>query len=176
MNRFIGENPFASESDGASGNSLARQSASKILSQQLNDIAGDLIKGIELDFDLESSEDYTSGQRENKTDLNVGVSRKLFDDRLKVTVGSSFALEGEQQANQQANNIAGDISAELLLTKDGRYRVRAYRKNQYQVALQGQVVETGVSFIITINYDKFREIFHSVNKKEKLKVDSKKKL
>jgi hypothetical protein len=54
--------------------------------------------------------------------------------------------------------------------------VRAYRKNQYQVALQGQVIETGVSFIITINYDKFREIFHSVKKKEKLEVDSKKKL
>lgn len=176
LNRFIGENPFASESDGASGSALARQSASKILSQQLNDLAGDLIKGVELDFDLESTDDYTSGQRENKTDLNVGVSRKLFDDRLKVTVGSSFALEGEQQANQKANNIAGDVAVELKLSKDERYRIKAYRKNQYQVALQGQVIETGVSFIITINYDKFREIFHSVKQKEKLEVDSKKKL
>ena len=175
LNRFIGENPFASESDGTSSGALARQSASKILSQQLNDLAGDLIKGVELDFDLESTDDYTSGQRQNKTDLNVGVSQRLLDDRLKVTVGSSFALEGQQQTNQQANNIAGDISADYQLSKDGRYRVRAYRKNQYQVALQGQVIETGVSFIITLNYDKFREIFRSA-KQDKVKLDTKKKL
>jgi hypothetical protein len=30
----------------------------------------------------------------------VGVSKKLLNDRLKVTVGSSFGLEGPQQANQ----------------------------------------------------------------------------
>ncbi len=159
LNRFIGENPFSSEGGGTSAESLARQSVSKILSQQLNDLAGDLISGVQLEFDLESREDYTSGQREQRTDLNVGLSRTLLNDRLKVTVGSSFGLEGEQQANQQANNIAGDIAVDYQLSKDGRYRLRAYRKNQYQVALQGQIVETGIAFIITMDYDKFMEIF-----------------
>jgi hypothetical protein len=51
LNRFIGENPFASESGGTTVSSLARESASKILSQQLN-LAGDLISGVELNFDL----------------------------------------------------------------------------------------------------------------------------
>jgi len=171
LNRFIGENPFASESGGATAETLARQSASKILSQQLNNLAGDLIKGVELDFDLESTDDYTTGQRQNRTDLNVGVSKRLLDDRLKVTVGSSFGLEGEQQANQESNNLAGDISAEYQLTRDGRYRVRAYRKNQYQVALQGQVVETGVAFTITMNYNKFRELFRK--SREQLREEKK---
>ncbi|GEP51714.1 DUF490 domain-containing protein [Flavobacterium noncentrifugens] len=160
LNRFIGENPFASEAGGATAESLARQSASKILSQQLNNLAGDLINGVELNFDLDSQDDYTSGQRQNRTDLNVGVSKTLLDDRLKVTVGSTFGLEGTQQAGQNTNNIAGDLSADYQLTKDGRYRVRFYRKNQYQVALQGEVVETGVAFIITMDYNKFRELFH----------------
>jgi hypothetical protein len=62
-----------------------RESASKILSQQLNNLAGDLISGVELNFDLVSSQDYTTGQLENKTDLNVGISKKLLNDRLKVT-------------------------------------------------------------------------------------------
>ncbi|MEG0698294.1 MAG: hypothetical protein RR447_14260, partial [Algoriella sp.] len=44
-------------------------------------------------------------------------------------------------------------------SRDGRYMLRAYRKDEYQVALQGQIVETGVGFIITIDYNKFREIF-----------------
>ncbi|MDX6183118.1 translocation/assembly module TamB domain-containing protein [Flavobacterium sp. Fl-77] len=160
LNRFIGENPFASESGGTSAESLARQSVSKILSQQLNDFAGELIKGVQLEFDLESTEDYTSGSRENRTDLNVGVSKKLLNDRLKVTVGSSFGVEGQERANEQSTNIAGDVALDYQLTKDGRYMVRAYRKNEYQVAVEGQVVETGVAFIITMSYNKFSELFH----------------
>ena len=55
------------------------------------------------------------------------------------------------------------------LSKDGRYLLRAYRKNQYQVALQGQVIETGLGFIITMDYNKFKELFErsKVKKKDK---------
>lgn len=160
LNRFIGENPFASQAGGDSAESIARQSVSKILSEQLNNLAGDLIKGFQLNFDLESTDDYTTGEQANRTDLNVGLSKTLLDDRLKVTVGSSFGLEGPQQANEQSTNIAGDVSVDYQLTRDGRYMVRAYRKNEYQVALQGQVIETGVAFVITMDYNKFRELFH----------------
>ena len=159
LNRFIGENPFASESSGTSAEALARQSVSKILSQQLNDLASDLISGIQLEFDLESTEDYTSGTMQNRTDLNVGISKKLFDDRIKITVGSSFGVEGQERANEDVTNIAGDVALDYQLTKDGRYMVRAYRKNEYQVAIAGQVVETGLSFIVTMSYNKFRELF-----------------
>lgn len=166
LNRFIGENPFASESGRSSVSSIARESASKILSQQLNNLAGDLISGVELNFDLQSSQDYTTGQLENKTDLNVGISKKLLDDRLKVTVGSSFGLEGPQQKNQEASTIAGDVSVEYQLSKDGRYKIRAYRLNKYQVALQGQVIETGIAFVITLDYNKFKELFQSAKNKK----------
>ncbi|MBC5838764.1 translocation/assembly module TamB domain-containing protein [Flavobacterium muglaense] len=159
LNRFIGENPFASEAGGNALTTMARQSASKILSEQLNNLAGDLISSVQLNFDLNSTEDYTSGQLENKTNLNVGVTKKLLNDRLKVTVGSSFGLEGPQQTNENTNTIAGDVSVEYQLSKDGRYKLRAYRVNKYQVALQGQVVETGVAFIITLDYNHFKELF-----------------
>ena len=173
LNRFIGENPFSSDAGGSDANSLARQSVSKILSQQLNNLAADLIDGVELNFDLESTDDYTTGQRENKTDLNVGVSKRLLNDRLKVTIGSTIGLEGPQQANQETNKIAGDVTLDYQLSKDGRYRVRAYRKNDYQVALQGQVVETGVAFIITIDYNKFRELFHRSQEEKDAKEKAK---
>lgn len=158
LNRFIGENPFQSGA-GTSGEMLARQSVSKILSQQLNNLASDLIKGVDLNFDLESSEDYSTGNKNTRTDLNVGLSKKLLNDRLKVSVGSNFALEGEARQNENMTNIAGDVTVDYSLSRDERYMLRAYRKNEYQVALQGQIVETGLGFIITLDYDKFREIF-----------------
>jgi hypothetical protein len=178
LNRFIGENPFSSEAGGANAATIARQSASKILSQQLNNLAGDLISGVQLNFDLESTEDYSTGKKENRTDLNVGISKQLLNDRLKVTVGSNIGLEGTQRENESSSTIAGDVSADYLLTKDGRYKIRAYRKNRYQVALQGQVVETGVGFIITIDYNEFKELFKKSQVQKALnkeKADKKKK-
>jgi hypothetical protein len=65
---------------------------------------------------------------------------------------------------QNASNIAGDVSVDYKLSKDGRYMLRVYRNDQYQTVVQGQVVETGVSFILTFDYNKFRELFQ--NKKE----------
>ena len=52
------------------------------------------------------------------------------------------------------------------VSKDGRYMLRAYRKDEYQVALQGQIIETGIGFIITLDYDKFREIFQKSKEKK----------
>ena len=111
--------------------------------------------------------------KENRTDLNVGVSKNLLDDRLKVSVGSNFGLEGQERANESASNIAGNATIEYLLSKDGRYKLRAYRKNEYQVAIQGEVVETGVAFIITMEYNKFRELFQK--SKEEIEITKKEK-
>ncbi|MFA7687326.1 MAG: translocation/assembly module TamB domain-containing protein [Moheibacter sp.] len=166
LNRFVGENPFESNS-GLSAETLARQSVSKILSQQLNNLTSDLIAGVDLNFDLESTEDYSSGQKNTRTDLNVGVSKRLLNDRLKVSVGSDFGIEGDARQNENTTNIAGDVTIDYMLSEDGRYMLRAYRKDEYQVALQGQIIETGVGFIITLDYDKFRDIFLRNKKKNK---------
>lgn len=160
LNRFVGENPFES-STGISAGTMARQSVSKILSQQLNNLTSDLIAGVDLNFDLESSEDYSMGERNTRTDLNVELSKRLLDDRLKVSVGSNFGIEGDARQNEETTNIAGDVTLDYSLSRDGRYMLRAYRKDEYQVALQGQIIETGVGFIITLDYDKFRDIFRS---------------
>ena len=158
LNRFVGENPFQSQS-GMSAETMAKQSVSNILSQQLNNLASDLIKGVDIDFGLDTQDDYSTGSKNTRTDLNVAVSKRLLNDRLKVSIGSNFGLEGDARENENMTNIAGDITVDYSLSRDGRYMLRAYRKNEYQVALQGQIIETGVGFIITLDYDKFKEIF-----------------
>lgn len=168
LGRFIADNPFSS-AGGSSTETMVRSSVSSLLSNQLNKLAGDLVAGVELNFDLQSTaDDYSTGQQQNRTDLNVGVSKRLLDDRLKVTVGSSFELEGAQQPGQSANNIAGDINIEYQLSRDGRYVARVYRINQYQVTLQGEFIETGLGFIINMNYDEFKEIFMRARNVDKL--------
>ncbi|WP_240903220.1 translocation/assembly module TamB [Sphingobacterium sp. SGG-5] len=161
LGRFISANPFESLSGGGGVEGTVRNSVSQLLSSQLNKLASDLVKGVELDFNLQSEQDYLTGTGANRTDLNVGISKMLFDDRLKITVGSNFEVEGASRPGENPNNIAGDIAIDYQLSKDGRYFVRAYRKNQYQATLQGQFVETGIGFIINMSYDKFKELFMS---------------
>jgi hypothetical protein len=174
LNRFVAENPFDSSAGGTNAGSLARQSVSKLLSEQLNNLAGGLLGGIDLNFNLESSDDYTTGQMQNRTDLNVAASKRLLNDRLKVSIGSNFEIEGPQRSGQQANNIAGDIAVDYQLTKDGRYLLRAYRQDQYRVAVEGQVIETGLSFILSMDYNRFREIFkRQTAENKKLKEEQK---
>ncbi|RQO64485.1 DUF490 domain-containing protein [Pedobacter sp. KBW06] len=173
LGRFIADNPFQSLATGGNNiaESFARSSATRLLAQQMNNLASDLIKGVDINFGLNSSEDYSTGKMANKTDLEIGLSKKLLDDRLTVTVGSSFGLEGPKQANQSSNNIAGNVNIEYLLSKDGRYRLRAYRRNQTEGIIEGQIIETGLGFALVVDYNRFREIFRKFkdrdNKKKK---------
>lgn len=174
LNRFVSEDPFDSEVGGTTAESLARQSVSKLLTEQLNNLAGDLLGGVDLSFNLESNDDYTTGQLKNRTDLTVAASKRLLNDRIKVSIGSNFELEGPQRAGQETNNIAGDIAVEYLLSKDGRYLLRAYRKDQYTVAVEGQVIETGLSFVLNMDYNRFEELFKSRSKALKRMKEEKK--
>ena len=173
FNTFISENPYESTSGGNSNAALmASQSASNILTSQLNELAGGFGKRVDLSMNVNSAQTYnTSGQAINQTALQVGVSKNLFGDRVKVSVGSDFQLAGASQG-PNASNIAGNVKIDYTLTPDGKYIVRVYSMNQYNTVVEGQVVQTGVSFIVTLDFDTFNELF---KKKEsgKEKTDGK---
>ncbi|GAB3017638.1 translocation/assembly module TamB domain-containing protein [Niabella terrae] len=172
LNRFISENPFESLSGGVSPEMLARQSVSRLLTQQLNNLAADLIKGVDISFDLESQDDYSSGSAQTRTDLNVALSKRFLNDRLTVTVGNNFALEGAgKKTNSNGVNLAGNVNIEYALSRDGRYRLRAYRRNQSDLIIEGQIIETGLGFAMVVDYNEFREIFRSLKSREKLRKE-----
>ena len=167
LNRFMADNPFQGSGEVLNPSMFARQSVSKLLTEQLNRLADDLVSGVDLNFDVLSSEDYSTGQRRDRTDLNVGISKQLLNDRLTVSVGSNFELEGPQNSRQQSSNIAGNVALDYRVSRDNRYLLRAYRKNEYQGVIDGYIIETGVAFIITVDYNRFREIFISVRERQK---------
>jgi translocation and assembly module TamB len=76
-------------------------------------------------------------------------------------------LQGPQNSTQKTNNIAGNLALDYRVSKDGRYLLRAYRKNEYEGIIDGYIIETGVSFIITVDYNRFRQIFLSKEQRQK---------
>lgn len=173
LNRFVGDDLLQSQAGSTSTSTLIRQSVSSILTDQLNRLADNLILGVDLNFGIESEDDYTTGSQQTRTDLTVGVSKSLLNDRIKVTVGSNFELEGPSSSNQPASNIAGDITVDYQLSKDGRYMLRAYRKNKYEAVIEGEIIETGLTFIFTLDYDHFKELFQKKKDKQQNKRSKK---
>jgi hypothetical protein len=160
LGRFVGENPFKSEGATFNAASYARQSVSNLLTEQLNQLAAGLIQGVDINFDVTSTDDYTTGSLQNRTDLNIGLSKRLLNDRLKISVGNNFQLEGPQNTRSQNNGIAGNVAVDYQLSRDGRYMLRFYRRNEYEGIVDGYIIETGLSFILSADYNRLRQLFH----------------
>jgi translocation and assembly module TamB len=166
MGRFIGDQSkdfFASSgtAGGLKPQQIVKESVSRFLSEAVNQLAAGLIKGVDLDVNLKTVDDYSSATQ--RTDLSVGLTRRMLDDRLTITVGKSFTVEGDDPVargqNNENLNFLPDISTNYKLSKDGKYAMRLYRRNQYEAILDGYFTETGLAFTFSVNYDKFKDLF-----------------
>jgi hypothetical protein len=116
------------------------------------------IEGVELSFDVKSYEDYSGGSSSSQTDLELGVSKSLMNDRLVVKVSGNVNIEGENSQQNSFTDFIGDLALEYKLTEDGRFRVTGFRNNNYDM-INGDVIETGAGLIYIKDYDSLRELF-----------------
>jgi len=159
MGSFIQENPLATIENGTGLSTAARASVSRMLSQQLNRMSERYIRGVNINFEVESYEDYTGVGIGGRTDLSVEVSRNFFDERLRITAGGNIELEDERRRETGAEDIAGDFQVEYLLNPDGSLIIKGFRKEQFYDVFEGEIIETGVSLMFTRSYNRLRELF-----------------
>jgi translocation-and-assembly-module (TAM) inner membrane subunit TamB-like protein len=171
LGHFVGEESSDFfKGNGTSNDEMARESVSKFLSSALNQISSDLFKGIDVDLNLNSYQDYSTGDEQDKTDLNVAISKNFLDNRLTVTAGKNFGVEGQDAAAtavQENSSSFPDLTANYKLSKDGRYIAKAYKQDQFEEMVDGYITETGVGFVVTFNYNKFKELFDKKKQEEK---------
>lgn len=158
LGNFIQDNPFAALS-GGDLTSTARNSASQILTQQLNRLSDRYIRGVDINIEVESFVDFENGQGVGRTELQLEVSRDFFDDRVRVTVGGNIELEDEARRQTSPGDIAGDFMVEYLLTPSGNLRLKGFRTKNYADIFEGHVIETGVALIFSRSYNRFRDLF-----------------
>lgn len=170
LNRFFP----ATGSDGSGGGTaaIARDNVNKVLSGQLNAFSDKIFgkNGFELDFDLDSFTDYQGDAPQDRTQLNINAKKKLFNDRLIVTAGSAVDVEGSAQSGQGETPIIGNVSLEYLLSENGRYRLKGFRKNEYTNVIDGQLIVTGLALIFQREFNKFSELFNPIPETEEQKT------
>ncbi|MDD4922750.1 MAG: translocation/assembly module TamB domain-containing protein, partial [Bacteroidales bacterium] len=159
LGRFVQENPLQTETSGVS--SAARATVGKLLSAQLNQLSSNLVPGVELNFDVQSYEEYQSGQAQGRTQVDIGLKKQLFNERLSVQVGGVVDVEGARAKQNSASDMTSDVTLEYKITKDGRYRLKGFRHNQYEGAIEGQLVETGAGIQYVRDFNKWKYFFRA---------------
>ena len=167
LQRFIGDNPLDNGDSGGGLSSASRSSASKVLTRQLSTLSNKYVKFVNLDLGVNSFEDYSSGQEEGRTQLQLGVSKQLLNDKVTVRVGGNVELEGEKAQQNNVSDMAGNLSVDYKLTHDGRYKLKAFRENEYENAIEGEITKTGMGVLYIRNYNTWKELLSKPAKLDK---------
>ena len=150
---------FMSTGSGTDQNIIANQarnSASQILSQQLNALSDQLITGVDLNFDLQSYE--LGGQ--GSTDLSIDLAKSFMDDRIIIKVGSTIALE-DNQNTQNSQEVMTNFSLEYKITPEGTYRLKFFRTNDMEDIVVGRLTRTGGGILFQKDFNRLRNIFET---------------
>ncbi len=155
---FIPENPDVNEGSSSSNfaTTAARNSVNAIMTQQLNNLTGQFIKGIDVDMGLNTFDDYASGKANTRTQLDVKVSKNLFNNRVSAEVESHIDLEGSN-SNPGTQSTAGmtEFAVSYRLTESGNYSIKAFRENAWDI-FDGEIQNSGIAFIFVKEFDSFR--------------------
>lgn len=159
LNRFFPQ----SGSDGSGGGTMAiaRDNLNEALSDQLNMFSNQLLgeTGVELDFGIDSYTDYQEEGSQDRTQVDITARKKLFNDRLIVSVGSEVDIQGSNQNPEEQNPIIGNVSVEYLLTENGRLRLKGFRRNQFENVIDGQLIVNGIALTFSREFNEYKELF-----------------
>jgi TamB, inner membrane protein subunit of TAM complex len=78
---------------------------------------------------------------------------------------------GDDQSNK-ASNIVGDVNVEIKLTEDGRFRVKAFNRSNYNSVYDVSSYDDiapytqGVGVFYRKDFNSFGELFRKKNKKK----------
>jgi capsule polysaccharide export protein KpsC/LpsZ len=96
----------------------------------------------------------------DRNQLSAGITSNLFNNRIRIYVGGDYDW-GKTATSANSNRFAGDFRVEYLLTQDGRVRINAFSKTDYDVYNLVNRNKAGLGISYVREYNKLRELFES---------------
>ena len=163
-------NTYSGTNSAGNINNLSASSALfSFLQSQLNTWAAQTLPGVDLSFGINQYVGARSGGTE--TSYSYRLAKTLFNDRFKIVVGGEYNTEAAAQEDV-ANNLFSDISLEYYLSNSGNRYLKLFRHSSYENVLEGQVVETGVAYVLKRKLTNLKNLFKFKHSREYLLRDS----
>lgn len=145
-------------------NNEAGSAINAFMENQLNKLARQTVKGVDLSFGVDShtaSGAETPGQG---TDYSYKISKTFLNNRASLRVGGKVSTYDDPLVESR-NNLIDDISLEYVLNTTGTLFLRLFRQANYENLLEGEIIETGISLMHRKQYPRFSDIFRNRQKK-----------
>lgn len=127
-----------------------------ILSNQLSGLLSRISKNINVGVS------YNPGDKLSKEEFDLALSTQLFNDRLAIN--GNFGVSYDRQ-NNSTSNLVGDVDVDYKLTKDGRWRLKAFNHSNvnswyyYNNYDKISPYTQGVGLVYTKAFNNFWELF-----------------
>ncbi len=156
LRKFSPENSFGTGGGGGFGRSV-----SEFFSSQLSHYVSQIDENLEVNIDLAGLDEQALNT------FQLRLSYTFLNGRLRVTRdGAITNLSNEVDVT----SLAGDWTAEYLLSADGAFRVKIFSRtnlNMASTALNNTATTTGISLMYTQSFDKLDELFTSIRGKNR---------
>ena len=177
FNKFIPSDITTSASTGANWKSTGVNTMTEFLSSQLSMYFSDMLSKYDMEVDL-NYKNYELGDFSNdnnslsRNELNLELSKKL--GRFSVNVGGNFDFGNTNSSVTTANNLAGDFEVEYSISEDGKFRVKGFRKSDYDIFENANKSKTGLGLFFRKDFDTTSEFFRLNNEKKTASEDGEK--
>jgi len=133
-----------------------------LVTNQINSMLSQITTNVNVNMNYKPASSTTAQE------FDVGISTQLFDDRLLID--GTFGMNSYTNSSvQQTSTIVGDINIEYILTKNRRWRVRAFnRTNTLNILNNNAPYTQGVGIKFQRDFVNFKDLF-SIGKKKKEK-------
>lgn len=149
------------------GLASANAAINSILNKEMESLLSNKLKNTDINVGIDTYD--ASGTA--RTDYSVKVSQRLFNDKIRVTVGGKIS-SGENADQGNSDAMINDVSLEYLVKEDGSSYAKLFRKTNYENILEGEVIETGVGYVQQRSAFKFKDLLLPGTKKREAKLQN----
>ncbi|WP_343302798.1 translocation/assembly module TamB domain-containing protein [Chitinophaga niabensis] len=127
----------------------------------LNNFSSTFLKNAGIGFNVNYTAYNFNTNVSNTFDRNLvsaGITKNFYNNRIQLYVGGDYDW-GRVSTNASSQNIAGDFRIEYLLTADGRVRINAFSKTDYDAYNFYNRTRSGLGLSYVREYNVLKELF-----------------
>jgi len=141
-------------SDGNTNGFSMNSALSAFLQSQINGIAGNALKTLDLSFGMDNAMDATGNQH---TDYSFKFAKRFWNNRVRIIVGGKFST-GQDVTNQN-QSFFSNVSFEYRLNEASTQYLKLFYDRDSYDWLEGDVGQYGVGFIWRRKMQHFSDLF-----------------
>lgn len=143
-----------------------------ILTSTINGWLANNVRGVDISLGVDQYGNSQNGETGSSTSYSYQVSKSLFNNRFKISVGGNYTTDAAADENF-SENLISDISFEYLLkqTQNVTMYARLFRHTGYESILEGEITEMGGGFLFRRRLSNLKSLFKWGSNKQQITLN-----